>query len=152
MLPSPKRTTPVWSHTAVACMADGQPSALGTGRQPPRQRNICGATGRARTVLAARPHVISDELRTFWEETEQRRQLENGGTIFAVNKCHRRHDRMSKEPVNRILTGIYLTSLRVTANPAATLVPVSELIVAMRSLLSSSHPRWDSSFWEAASP
>ena len=27
-----KRTTPEWSHAAVAYIADGQPSALGTGR------------------------------------------------------------------------------------------------------------------------
>ena len=30
----PKRSIAGWSHAAVACMADGQPSALGTGRHP----------------------------------------------------------------------------------------------------------------------
>ena len=72
----PKRTTPEWSHTAVAHMADGQPSELGTDRHPAAKclwghreckncmghmqsqphydkvRNVCGATGSAKTAWA----------------------------------------------------------------------------------------------------
>ena len=45
----PERMAPMWSHAAVACMADGQPSALGTGRHPGSKTSE-GLRGRARTV------------------------------------------------------------------------------------------------------
>ena len=40
----------------------GQPTECARDRLPPRQRSICGATGRAKPVCAARPDVISATL------------------------------------------------------------------------------------------
>ena len=73
----------------------GRQTQCARDRPPPRQRNICGATGRARTVYVLRSHMRSqphsDEPGTFREEPEQRRHWENVGTICVVAECHCTH-------------------------------------------------------------
>ena len=96
IMQSPERTTPEWSHAAVACMADGQPSALGTGSHPGSETSV-GLPGEQelyerRSHMQSQPH--SGELRTFRGETERRRHLENGRTICALTVCRCRHDMM----------------------------------------------------------
>ena len=92
----PKRTTPKWSHAAVACMADGQPSALGTGCHPGSETPV-GLQGQQQ-LYVRRSHIRSepyhDELHTFRRETERRRHCGNERWICAVAECRCRHDMM----------------------------------------------------------
>ena len=77
----PKRTTPEWSHTAVVCMADGQPSALRTGRHPGSETSV-GLPGEQKLHVRRshmRPEPYHDELHTFRSETECRRHCGNEG-------------------------------------------------------------------------
>ena len=61
---------------AMACMADGHPSALGKGRHHGSETSV-GLPGDA-----AWQHY--DKLPTFRGETEQRRLYKNGGASCAV--------------------------------------------------------------------
>ena len=82
----PKRTTPEWSHAAVACMADIQPSALGTGCHPGSETSV-GLSGQQKLYVRRshmRPEPHHDELHTFRRETEPRRHCRNEGWIRAV--------------------------------------------------------------------
>ena len=47
------------SRVATRCRGvhGGHPTECARDRLPPRQRNICGATGTAKTVCAAQPHA-----------------------------------------------------------------------------------------------
>ena len=92
----PKRTTPEWSHAAVACMADIQPSALGTGCHPGSETSV-GLPGQQKLYVRRshmRPEPHHDELHTFRRETEPRRYCRNEGWIRAVAESHCRHDMM----------------------------------------------------------
>ena len=67
----PKRTTPEWSHAAVACMADIQPSALGTGCHPGSETSV-GLPGQQKLYVRRshmRPEPHHDKLHTFRRET-----------------------------------------------------------------------------------
>ena len=90
----PKRTTPEWSHAA---MADIQPSALGTGCHPGSETSV-GLPGQQKLYVRRshmRPEPHHDELHTFWRETEPRRHCRNEGWIRAVAESHCRHDMMT---------------------------------------------------------
>ena len=90
----PKRTTPEWSHAAVACMADGQPSALGKGRHPGSETSAMLPGEQNLYVLCnhMRSQPYHDELHTFRRETERRRHCGNEGWICAVAESRCRHD------------------------------------------------------------
>ena len=90
----PKITTPEWLHAAVACMADIQPSALGTGCHPGSETSV-GLPGQQKLYVRRshmRPEPRHDELHTFRSETEPRRHCRNVGWIRAVAESHCRHD------------------------------------------------------------
>ena len=93
----PKRTTPEWSHAAVACTADGQPSALGTGCHPGSETSV--GLPRQQKLYVRRSHMRPEpyhaELHTFRRETERRRHCGNEGWIRAVAENHCRHDMMN---------------------------------------------------------
>ena len=92
-----KRTTPEWSHAAVACMADIQPSALGTGCHPGSETSV-GLPGQQKLYVRRshmRPEPHHDELHTFRRETEPRRHCRNEGWIRAVAESYCRHDMMT---------------------------------------------------------
>ena len=92
----PKRTTPEWSHAAVACMADIQPNALGTGCHPGSETSV-GLPGQQKLYVRRshmRPEPHHDELHIFLRETEPRRHCRNEGWIRAVAESHCRHDMM----------------------------------------------------------
>ena len=76
----------------------GRPAECARDRPPPRQRNICGATGRAKPVCVRRSHMRSrphyDELPTFRGETKKRRLCKNGGSSCAMDERRCRHDMM----------------------------------------------------------
>ena len=107
----PKRTTPEWSHAAVACMADGQPSALGTSRHAGSETSVGLSGGQKLYVRRSRmrPEPHHDELHTFRRETERRRHCGNEGWIRAVVECRCRHDMMECSQSNLYSLGtIYL--------------------------------------------
>ena len=92
----PKITTPEWPHAAVACMADIQPSALGTGCHPGSETSV-GLPGQHKLYVRLShmlPEPHHDELHTFRRETEPRRHCRNEGWIRAVADSHCRHDMM----------------------------------------------------------
>ena len=100
----PKISTPEWSHATVACMADGQPSALETGRHPGCETSV-GLPGEHKLYVRhshMRPEPYHDELHTFRRETERRQHCENEGWICAVAECRCRHD-MSSSSRSEIL-------------------------------------------------
>ena len=87
----PKRTTPEWSHAAVACMADIQPNALGTCCHPGSETSV-GLPGQQKLYVRRshmRPEPHHDELHTFRRETEPRRHCRNEGWM-----SHCSHDMM----------------------------------------------------------
>ena len=80
----------------VACMADGQPSALGTGCHPGSETSV-GLPGQQKLYVRRshmRPEPHHDELHTLRRETERRRHCGNDGWIRAVAESHCRHDMM----------------------------------------------------------
>ena len=107
----PKRTTPEWSHAAVAWMADGQPSALGTSRHAGSETSVGLPGGQKLYVRRShmRPEPHHDELHTFRRESERRRHCGNEGWIRAVVECRCRHDMMECSQSNLYSKGtIYL--------------------------------------------
>ena len=89
--------TPEWSHAAVTYMADGQPSALGTGHLSGSDTSV-GPPGEQKLYVRRshmRPEPYHDELHTFRGETEPGRHCGNEGWIRAVAECRCRHDMMN---------------------------------------------------------
>ena len=89
--------TPERAHAAVSCLADGQPSALETGRHPGSETSV-GLLGQQQ-LYVRRSHMRSepyhDELHIFRRDTEHRRHCGNEGWIRAVAESHCRHGMMS---------------------------------------------------------
>ena len=88
---------PSISDAAVACIADIQPSALGTGCHPGSETSV-GLPGQQKLYVRRshmRPEPHHDELHTFRSETEPRRHCRNEGWIRAVAESHCRHDMMN---------------------------------------------------------
>ena len=106
----PKITTPQWAHAAVACMAGGQPSALGTGCHSGSETSV-GLPGQQKLYVRRsnmRPEPHHDELHTLRRETERRRHCGNEGWIRAVAESHCRHDMMNERRVPGQCVGFLL--------------------------------------------
>ena len=88
-------------HTVVAYMADGQPSALGTGHHPGSKTSVGYRESKTCTVCAAQPCMRSQPhcdkvlgAANISGRDRAKTTLKKGGMIRGVAECRCTHDMM----------------------------------------------------------